>query len=196
MATEPVPLTLQEYLTWELSQETRHEYVHGLVMAMTGASRRHGTIVMNLSALIRPRLKSSGCDAFASDMKLIPPNNASCRYPDFLVTCDERDRVDPYVTRHPKLIIEVVSPSTEKIDRTDKLDEYATIPELEEYVLIYTQRVAVEIYRRGLDKSLSMISRYGPDEEAFLNSLDLRIPMALIYEDVDFERATQYQGRE
>jgi|GEM_PF-74180 len=196
MATEPVRLTLQEYLTWELSQETRHEYVHGLVLAMSGASRSHGTIVMNLSAFIKPKLRASACDAFASDMKVIAPNQKSCRYPDFLVTCDERDKVDLYVTRHPKLIVEVVSSSSERIDRVEKLDEYATIPELDEYVLIYSQRPAVEIYRRGLDKSLSMIFRHGPGDEVYFASLDLRVPMNLIYEGIDFEKIAQYQGRE
>ena len=196
VATEPVRLTLQEYLAWELSQETRHEYVHGLVLAMSGASRAHATIVMNLSALIKPKLRSSACDAFASDMKVIAPNQKSCRYPDFLVTCDERDKVDPYATRHPKLIVEVVSPSTEKVDRVEKLDEYATILELDEYVLIYSQRTAVEIYRRGLDKSLSIIIRHGPGDEVYFASLDLRIPMNLVYEGIDFEKIAQYQGRE
>jgi Uma2 family endonuclease len=195
MATEPVRLTLQEYLSWELSQETRHEYVHGLVLAMTGASRAHGTILMNLSAFIQPKLRNSGCEAFASDMKLVLPKQTSCRYPDFLVTCDERDRVDPYVTKHPKLTVEVISPSTERVDRVEKLDEYATIPELDEYVLVYSQRVAVEIYRRGLDKTLSMIFRYGPGEDAFLSSLNFEIPVDAIYEGVDFAQVRQYEER-
>lgn len=127
-------------------------------------------------------------------MKVIPPNQQSCRYPDFLVTCDDRDKVDPYVTRHPKLIIEVVSPSTEKIDRSEKHDEYGSIPELIEYALVYSQRIAVEIYRRGLDNSFSMIIRHGPGEDVYFASLDLHLQIDKLYQGVDFERLGQYQS--
>jgi Uma2 family endonuclease len=185
MASDPAHLTLQEYLTWELSQETRHEYVHGLVLTMTGASDAHGTIAVNLIAAIRPRLPA-GCKLFASDMKLLTGGN-TVRYPDLLVTCDARDRADPYLKRPPKLIVEILSPSTEASDRTAKLDEYTAIPELEEYVTFDSQRVSIILHRRGLGDTW-LTHRLGIEERLLLASIDLELEVRAIYEDVDIER--------
>jgi Uma2 family endonuclease len=194
MASEPARLTLQEYLSWEMAQETRHEFTRGFVFAMSGASRAHGTIVMNLSALIRPRLRGTGCDAFASDMRVIPPARTSCRYPDIVVTCDDRDKRDPFVTRHPRLIVEVMSPSTERIDRTENTDEYKSIPELLEYVLVDSQRRRIEIQRRSLERDTWTVYDASRDETLFLASLDTTFAVDAIYEGVDFEAASAYRA--
>lgn len=134
MATQPEPLrlTLEQYLEWEDRQGTRHEFVDGLVFALAGASDTHQTILANLTTLVRPALRGSASRIFTNEIKVIPPNRRRARYPDLLVTCDERDRADRYVKRYPELIIEVLSPSTAATARTEKLDEYQTIPTLDE----------------------------------------------------------------
>ncbi len=162
MATQPEPLrlTLEQYLEWEDRQGTRHEFVDGLVFALAGASD-------------------------TNEIKVIPPNRRRARYPDLLVTCDERDRADRYVKRYPRLIIEVLSPSTAATDRTEKLDEYQTIPTLDEYVLVDSLGVGVLVFRRSLGDSW-MQHKYAGDEHLRLSSISLDVSLRDVYEDVDF----------
>jgi Uma2 family endonuclease len=184
MSVDPKRLTLGEFLAWEERQPAKHEYRDGAVFAMAGASDDHGQIIMNLSAIIRPRLRGSRCRAYANDMKVVAPFPAS-RYPDFIVTCDERDSKVKLQKKHPKLIIEVLSSSTESVDKGDKLDEYQTIAELEEYVLIDSRKPYVRIFRRNGEKlETSPPSITGP---ITLESLNLTLSFAEIYEDVEFE---------
>jgi Uma2 family endonuclease len=119
-------------------------------------------------------------------LKVVAPFPAS-RYPDLLVTCDERDFEDKLKKNHPKLIIEVLSASTEAVDKGDKLDEYQTIAELQEYVLIDSRKPYVRIFRRNGEKlETSLPTTTGP---ITLESLKLALTFEEIYEDVDFEPA-------
>ncbi len=187
MATQPEPLrlTLEQYLEREDRQGTRHEFVDGLVFALAGASDTHQTILANLTTLVRPALRGSACRIFTNEIKVIPPNRRRARYPDLLVTCDESDRADRYVKRYPKLIIEVLSPSTAATDRTEKLDEYQTIPTLDEYVLVDSLGVGVLVFRRSLGDSW-MQHKYAGDEHLRLSSISLDVSLRDVYEDVDF----------
>jgi Uma2 family endonuclease len=186
MSLNPQPLTLAEFLAWEQRQPTKFEYRDGAVFAMAGATDDHGQIVMNLSAIIRPALRGTTCRAYPLDMKVVTTYPGS-RYPDLVVTCDKRDARERLVKRHPKLIIEVLSTGTASVDTGDKLDEYQTIAELEEYVLIDSRKPSVRIYRRdGETLKTDPAAITGSIE---LRSLGLRIALSEIYEDVDFERA-------
>ena len=118
-------------------------------------------------------------------MKVVTAYPAS-RYPDLVVTCDERDARERTIKRHPKLISEVLSPGTASIDTGDMLDEYQTIPELEEYVLIDSRKRSVRIYRRDGDTlKTEPASLTGSIE---LRSLGLVLSLDDIYEDVDSGR--------
>jgi Uma2 family endonuclease len=184
MSVDPKPLTLAEFLAWEERQPTKHEYRDGAVFALAGATDNHGQIIMNLSAIIRPALRGSRCRGYSNDMMVVAPFPAS-RYPDMLVTCDERDFEDRLIKKHPKLIIEVLSASTEAIDKGDKLDEYQTIAELQEYVLIDSRKPYARIFRRSGEKfETSPATITGP---ITLESLSLTLTFAEIYEDVTFE---------
>ena len=186
MSVDPRPLTLAEFLAWEERQPMKYEYRAGAVLAMAGATDDHGQIVLNLSAIVRPKLRGTGCRAYPLDMKVVT-TYPGARYPDFLVTCDRRDVEDRLVKRHPKLIIEILSHGTASVDTGDKLDEYQTIPELEEYVLIDSRKSSVRIYRReGATLVTEPVTVTGSVE---LRSLGLTLSLAEIYEDVDFERA-------
>lgn len=181
MSVDPRALTLAEFLAWDARQPTKHEFRGGSVLAMAGATDQHAQIVLNLSALLRPALRGTRCRGYANDIKLVT-DYPSVRYPDFLVTCDERDAADHLVKRHPKLIVEVLSAGTAAIDAKDKLDEYLTIPELEEYVLIDSRRVSVRVYRRAHDEFST-----GPELIATrreLRSVGLSVALEDVYEDV------------
>jgi Uma2 family endonuclease len=184
MSVDPKRLTLAEFLAWEERQQAKHEYRDGAVFAMAGASDDHGQIIMNLSAIIRPALRGSRCRAYANDMKVVAPFPAA-RYPDMLVTFDQRDSEDKLKKMHPKLIIEVLSSSTEAVDKGDKLDEYQTIAELQEYVLIDSRKPYVRIYRRNGEKlETAPPANHG---RITLESLNLILAFEEIYEDVEFE---------
>jgi Uma2 family endonuclease len=182
-STDPKPLTLAEFLSWEARQPNKYEYRDGAVSAMAGASDDHGQIVANLIAFIRPALRGTACRVYPQDMKVITTIPGS-RYPDIVVTCDERDSNDRMIKRHPKLIVEVVSTATARVDSGDKLDEYQTILELEEYILVDSRKPSVRIYRRNgeiLETAQPTIA--GSIE---LRSLGLEIALEVIYEDVRF----------
>ncbi len=185
MSVDPRPLTLAEFIAWEERQPSKHEFRAGAVYSMAGATDDHNQIVGNLVAIIRPTLRGGPCRVYANDMMLVTDYPGS-RYPDILVTCDGRDAEQPRKKRHPKLIIEVLSESTAGVDASDKLDEYQTICELEEYALVDSRKLSVRIYRRSADNFETGPAVISGDVR--LLSLDLAIPLSTIYEDVDFAR--------
>lgn len=152
--------TPEDYLAIERISPIKHEYLQGQLVAMAGASKAHVIIVGNLSALLVNHLRGTGCLPYATDMKVRLPELNIFYYSDIAVTCDERDRIssEDFIL-HPKLIIEVLSDSTEAFDfpsetlreRGDKFADYKTIPELEEYVLIHQKQVLVERFERKSD---------------------------------------------
>lgn len=176
-------MSLDEFLAWEAAEAAKHEFVDGHAYAMAGASRAHGTITLNLAALVRPAIRKTGCQAYIADMKVIPPSQRSVRYPDLVLTCDLRDLADEHITRFPKLIVEVISRSTAAIDRGDKFEEYRRIPTLEEYVTVDSTKVLVEIWRRGTDGWT--LREYGPGAAFRLESVPLDVKVDDLYEDIE-----------
>jgi len=136
----------EEYLKGELIGEVKHEYVDGHVYAMAGASRNHERITENVFGEIRNFLKNKLCEAFASDVKI--KVGTQFFYPDVMVVCEERNP-DDYYTEAPVLVVEVVSSSTRRTDKTTKRTCYQTLYSLQEYVLIEQDIVDVEVCRRN-----------------------------------------------
>ncbi|MGB3761139.1 MAG: Uma2 family endonuclease [Rivularia sp. (in: cyanobacteria)] len=177
-------LTVEEYFQLEQTSEIRHEYVDGEVFAMAGASEEHNLIVTNIIALLRPHLRGTPCRTFASDMKVkVKVQKADIfYYPDILVSCDPNDD-ERYFKTSPKLIVEVLSNSTKTIDKREKRINYQNIETLQEYVLISQDEIKVEVYRKDNQGNWSM-QTLGKDDELHLYSIDLKLTMAEIYEDV------------
>lgn len=138
----------EEYLTLERTADVRHEYVNGEVYAMVGGSRRHNVITQNLSGALRPSIRRRGCESYTENVKVRVEVANAFYYPDLVVTCDSRDD-DPYIVHAPSLIVEVLSASTEAIDRREKRAHYQMIPSLREFVLIAQDGRCVDIYRRN-----------------------------------------------
>jgi Uma2 family endonuclease len=182
-------MSLEEFLAWEAAQPTKHEFVDGDIFAMAGASRAHGTIALNLAALVRPAIRKTGCQAYIADMKVVPAGQRSVRYPDLVVTCDPRDRDDDQITRFPKLIVEVLSRNTASTDRGQKFEEYRRIPTLEEYVLVDSTQVLIEVLRRGED--VWTFTEYGPGATFRLESIALDLRVNDLYEDIELGRLEQ-----
>jgi Uma2 family endonuclease len=138
----------EDYLAREMASPTRSEFVDGSVYVMSGASDRHGQVTLALGSRLFDRAPS-GCQVFTSDMKLRIADEATVvyYYPDVLVSCAEDDR-ERYFREQPVLLIEVMSPSTERIDRIEKLAAYKRIPSLIEYVIAEQDMPKVEVFRR------------------------------------------------
>lgn len=175
----------EEYLAFENASPERHEYVNGEIFAMSGASLRHGAITLNLAAAFKHHLKGTPCRAFVNDIKLRVVRDQAFYYPDLMVTCDVRHAElgrDQYVIELPTLVIEVLSDSTEGIDRREKMASYRKLASLKEYVLISQTTRSVEVYRRtgdvGWEKRV-----YDPTDIVDLASVELNLTMDEIYDD-------------
>jgi len=172
-----------EYLTLEASSPVRHEYVAGEIFAMTGASIRHNIIAGNLYTALRTHLRGSPCRALMEGVKLYLKKERSYFYPDVMVTCESRLlELDAQlqIVDSPTLIIEVLSPSTEGIDRREKLRAYRTLPSLKEYALVSQDECKLELYRRRGDIAWDIIT-FEPGDAVEFASVELQLPIADVY---------------
>ncbi len=176
-------LSSAEYLQWEEQEEEKHEYEDGVIYAMAGASEAHIGITTNLTVILANHLRGGDCRLFPSDMRLHIPSPKIYYYPDLLVTCDQRDRLNRNHKNYPCLIIEVLSESTEARDRGVKFAHYQTIETLREYVLVSQLEERVEVFRR-YNGRLWLLQTYTTGETVQLQSINLEIPIAEIYAGV------------
>lgn len=175
-------LSIDDYLAGELASEIRHEYVDGEVYAMAGAGRAHNLIVTNIVARLRVKARGTPCLVFATDMKVRVGAWNAFYYPDVAVSCDPSDDNEFYLTA-PCLIVEVLSPSTEGIDRREKLLAHRTLESLREYVLIAQDKRQAEVYRRAADGawSLEILDEGDP---LHLECVGATLSLDDVYEDV------------
>jgi Uma2 family endonuclease len=181
-----------DYLTAEQDSSVKHEYIDGQVYAMAGVSDAHVTIALNVATLLKNHVRESKCQVFISDMKARIKELNIYYYPDVLVTCDERDRTESTFKRYPKVIIEVLSSSTEAFDRGDKFLDYQHIETLEEYMLVSTSRQRVDCFRRNAE-GLWVMQSYSPGQILSLNSLQFETALEALYEDVELTVTTTNQ---
>ncbi|MGL4611787.1 MAG: Uma2 family endonuclease [Trueperaceae bacterium] len=181
----PNQMTFGEYLELEKRAETKHEFVDGFIFAMAGANNKHNLISGNLFASARVAARNTQCRAYTSDMKLRTPEpNSHGYYPDVLVTCTPDD-FNTDVKTTACLIVEVLSKSTEDIDRGEKLQNYRKLPTLQAYILVSQKKRYVEVYRRMNDNTwlYETLEDTGSLELPCLNHF---ISLDEIYEDIDF----------
>jgi Uma2 family endonuclease len=177
-------MTAEEYLEWEAKQEFRHEYIDGEIIAMTGGSLPHNDIALNFYRALYPHVRQRGCRVNVSDAKVQARKNSRYFYPDLVVSCDPDDLRSREFIQHPKVI---VSPSTANYDRTKKLKYYRQIPSLQEYVLVDSEEIIVEVYRRGEGK-MWLYYEYEAGEKIALESIEFECAIDLLYECVSFEQ--------
>jgi Uma2 family endonuclease len=175
------PMTPAEFLQWEEQQEFRHEYVNGEVVAMTGGTIPHNDLALNLYRALCDHVRSRGCRINVSDVKV--KVRRLFRYPDLVVTCDDRDKSAIKLFKYPKLIVEVLSPGTEAVDRGQKLHEYLSLSTVQEYVLVNSDQMIIEVYRRG-EKRGWLYESYGTGETLELRSVEFSCAIDQIYEDI------------
>jgi len=174
-------VSLEDYLAGECATDVRHEYIAGQVYAMVGASRSHALIVTALALAIGTHSRNSGCQLFIADMKvrLSIAGDDIFYYPALMLSCDPEDREDLFLTR-PCLIVEVLSKSTARIDRREKLLAYQTLGSLQEYVLAAQDHPTIEVFRRANNWQREQIT----GDNLHLDCIDTDIPLTMIYQDV------------
>lgn len=179
MALAQQKLGLDDYLAWENAQTERHEYYRGETFAMVGVRRVHGMVSLNLAASLKSALRGSPCEVFTESLKVQVADEAVF-YPDVFVTCHADDLRTDMVFRHPLLIVEVLSDSTQGYDRSLKFAMYRRIAELREYVLIDPDSRSVEVFRRN-ERELFELHDFTGAADLELASVQARIPLTEVF---------------
>ncbi|CAN5385860.1 Uma2 family endonuclease [soil metagenome] len=178
----PRRVTSEEYLRREAVADTKSELIDGRIVAMAAASRQHVVITPNLGDALAPLLRDTGCRRFDSDAKVWIAAFDEYLYPDACVACPP-DFVNDAVGAidNPIVVLEVLSPSTEARDRGIKFERYSTLPSLGEYVLVASERIAVETFVRLGDGRWVRSLWTGLESVARLESLGADLPLSAIY---------------
>jgi Uma2 family endonuclease len=183
--------TFAEYLVFEEAAEWKHEFHEGEILAMSGASPEHALITASMTAVLHGLLAGKPCRVYSSDLKIAVKPAERVVYPDASVVCGplEYDPNDPkrHVVTNPRVIVEVLSPTTEGYDRGEKFRHYRGIASLAEYVLISQTAAVVETFFRQADGSWLIAGTYtGLDARARLRALDIEFALSDIYAGVEF----------
>jgi Uma2 family endonuclease len=178
---------IEEYIEGEELSETRHEYIYGEVYAMAGASDKHNVIIGNIFGNLWTHLRNASCQPFSENMKL-KADAATFYYPDVMVACDETPE-SVYYREEPILLVEVLSPSTARTDRHEKLTVYKNIPSLQEYLIVWQDKIYIELHQRQADNlwQTFVFDETQIDEEIELISVDMKMRVDEIYRRVKFE---------
>lgn len=174
--------TPEEYLAAELQSEERHEYLAGAVYAMAGSSVRHNRITGNIFSELRDQLRGKPCREFSTDIK-VPIQQKDARfyyYPDVIVDCSSIPDTS-YFSEEPRVIFEVLSPHTERIDRGEKLQNYQSLSSLVVYVLVDQSNLVVTVYRRTKDNWTKELLT-AREDTLLLPEIECHLPLAAIYE--------------
>ena len=184
--------TPDEYLAFERSSESKHEYLDGLIYAMAGSSPEHSTICVNVSAVITRQLRGTPCRPFSADMKircLSAPTTTRRRrglfaYPDLIVVCGEPVFHDAQqdVLVNPTLIVEVLSPSTEAYDRGEKFLRYQELASLTDYLLVAQRYPCLEHFAKQAHGQWLLTIETHLSGSIFIASINCHLPLAEVYE--------------
>lgn len=187
MSSQPKTyLTPEEYLAIERRNEYKSEYIDGEMVAMTGASRKHNLITVNIIGLLHPQLRGRPCEAYASEMRVRVPKTHSYLYPDLVVVCGEPQLEDDYFDTlvNPTVLVEILSESTERYDRGRKFGFYRTIESLAEYVLVAQDELRVEQYSKQPDGRWLLTDYRSPEDVVELASIQCTLKLSEVYEKV------------
>lgn len=178
-------LSEQEYLAFERSSPEKHEFADGEIFAMSGGTAEHSAVTLNLLAELRSALAGRGCRAFESNMRVHVPATDRYVYPDGTIVCGRAEFTDDTrdTLQNPRVVIEVLSSSTEAYDRGDKFAGYRTIPSFQEYVVASQKEPRIELFTRQSNGSWNL-RIFGSGERVDLVSLDCAVEVDRVYEGV------------
>jgi Uma2 family endonuclease len=178
--------TEAEYLAFENASETKHEYFHGEIFAMAGASPEHDGISVNVIASLHAQLRQHPCNVFSSDVRVKVKSTRLYTYPDVSVVCGEAEFTQdkPPSLLNPTLLVEVLSPSTESYDRGAKFRHYRMFESLQEYVLIAQDTARIEVFTRQGTDTWIFKDAIDLDSVIELKSIGCSLALADVYEKV------------
>ncbi len=174
-------MSIEEYLELEKDSPVRHEYVGGRLYAMTGTSKRHNRIAINIGRKLADASEDTPCQVYMSDVKVRTPDDR-CYYPDVMVSCDDESD-DAYVEHAPCLIVEVTSPSSAATDRREKRMSYLALPSLRVYLVVDQERPYVEHHIR-LESGAWVQRDYIGEGEFYVPCPSAHLTLADIYAGV------------
>lgn len=177
-------MTVEEYLEFEKTSDVRHEYVDGAIYAMAGESKRHNRIGGNIYAALLRHLGDGDCDVYFEAVKVYT-STTKYYYPDVVVICQDTSE-DDYSLSNPHLIIEVLSPLTERIDRAEKLIAYQKQASLQEYVIVAQDRIWVQIHRRQSNDNWAVENYFDLNDEVTFASVNFTTNISEIYRNINF----------
>jgi Uma2 family endonuclease len=181
---QPSRVTVEEFLVWDDGTDTRHELVCGEIFAMAPPTEAHGTIVTNLAAALRSRLRPP-CRAVTEAGVRLAERDDTYYQADLLVTCTPAVPKTIFST-NPTVIFEVLSPSTASYDRGTKIPDYRAQPSIQEIVMVSSSEYKAEVWHRTADGWV-VADVAGNGAAVHLASLDIVIPLELIYDGVALE---------
>ncbi len=183
--------SVEQYFQLEFDASDKHEYHDGEILAMAGTSYDHCVILPNVVGELRAALKGKPCRVLDGNLRIRIPGTPRYVYPDASVICGQPqfDPLDPrpMTVTNSRVIIEVLSPSTEAYDRGDKFTHYREIASLEEYIRVSQDRPSVETFSRQPDGSWSFTTFSGRDAVLKVRCLGVELPMAEVYVGVEWE---------
>ena len=173
------------YLAMERVSPVKHEFHGGEIWAMAGASPRHNRLATAFSTQLDNAMRKTGCIPLSSDQRVHVPATGDYCYPDITVVCGEPKYhpADPDSITNPRLIVEVLSRTTEKHDCGEKFEEYRSIESFQEYVLVWQDRIKVEVRRREGERRWT-IEEFGAAEQIELRSIGATLDIDALYEGV------------
>jgi Uma2 family endonuclease len=199
LAPPPRRYTVDEYLRMERDAAQKHEYRNGEIIAMAGGSVNHSLIIANCLRSIGNRLDGTPCRVFDSNLRVRITRKMLYSYPDATVICGS-PKIDPddsagETILNPRLVLEVLSKSTESYDRTEKFDRYRQIESFEEYVLVLQDSPRIESYSRRPDGTWIFDVASGRAAVSKLHSLDIALPLAEVYAGIEFPPEPTRDGK-
>jgi Uma2 family endonuclease len=188
---KPRKLTVEEYFELDAKNERKSEFFDGEMFLMAGASREHNDIVSNLLEKLFSELAGS-CRVYFSDLRVKVSLTGLYTYPDVLIVCDPPEYAPENrdTLTNPQVVIEVLSDSTERYDRTTKFRHYKQLPSVKEYVLVSQTEALIERYTRQADETWAQADFVGLDATFTLATVKVSVPMADIFRGVEFQPTT------
>lgn len=181
-------MTAAEYLDMERISPEKHEFYFGEIFAMAGAREKHNLIVSNLISLIHLQFKGRPCYVYPSDMRVVIDEYNHYVYPDLVIVCGERIFLDKSNDSllNPSAVIEVLSDSTETYDRGKKFESYRNISSLQEYMLVSSERMKIELFSKSPEGKW-VLSESGKEASVKISSLQLDVSVSDVYDKISFE---------
>jgi Uma2 family endonuclease len=181
----------EEYLRLERQSEYKSEYLNGEIFAMSGASRRHNLITANIGGEFNQQLRGKPCEAYISDMRVKVTATGLYTYPDVVVVCGEPKFEDRYLDTllNPTVLVEVLSPSTERYDRIAKTSYYRTLNSLAEHLLVAQDEVRLERYVRQPNGEWLLSQWTSLDNVVEIASISCSLALRDVYDKVTLDQA-------